>query len=92
MTISPSLPLQPHYLFTTVITVDRQAIYTIADILQANTFPTFTLIVPVWVQALHDQYCTVSSESFSDHCRMNLLQHGRKRLEVDMLSIESGMF
>ena len=65
-----------------MITVDRQAIYTLADILQANTFPTFTLIAPVWVQALHDQYCTVSSESFSDHCGTNLLQHVRKLLEV----------
>jgi hypothetical protein len=82
LTIPPSLPLQPHYLFTTVITVDRQAIYTLADILQASTFPTFTLIAPVWVQALHDQYCTVSSESFSDHCGTNLLQHVRKLLEV----------
>ena len=58
-----------------MITVDRPAIWSLANILQSNYFPKFDLIAPSWADSLDAKCCTVSSLSSSVEQRSTFLAH-----------------
>jgi hypothetical protein len=81
-TVPKQISLKSYYLFTTIVTVDRQAISVLPDVLQIDHFPIFKLIAPCWAQALNAQYFTVSSELLSGAHGLTLSQHVQKILAV----------